>query len=145
MVKHLQFRRLVWLTLFLGLAFGGWGFRLLQLQVLRHDELSSLAQRNTQRTFRLEPRRGDILDARGNLLATSVFVKTVCADWNFIGNRLPEVAHAVAPLLQLDEAGLVKHLEARLLRKNSKGETITNSCVVLKQKVTAETWERLQQ
>lgn len=145
MAKQLQFRRLVWLTLVLGLAFVGLGFRLLQLQVLRHDELSNLAQRNTQRTFRLEPRRGDILDARGNLLATSVFVKTVCADWNFMGDRVREVAHAVAPVLQLDEAGLVKFLESRRLRKNSKGETITNAYVVLKNKVSAETWERVQQ
>lgn len=145
MAKQLQFKRLVWLAVFLGVAFVGLGVKLLSLQVLRHDELSGLAQRNTQRTFRLEPRRGDILDARGNLLATSVFVKTVCADWNFIGNRLPEVAHAIAPLLQLDEAGLVKFLESRRLRKNSRGETITNAYVVLKNKVSAETWERVQQ
>ena len=145
MAKQLQFKRLIWLAAFLGVAFVGLGVKLLSLQVLRHDELSGLAQRNTQRTFRLEPRRGDILDARGNLLATSVFVKTVCADWNFIGNRLPEVAHAVAPVLQLDETGLVKFLESRRLRKNSHGETITNAHVVLKNKVSAETWERLQQ
>lgn len=145
MVKQLQFKRLFWLALLLVFGFAGLGLRLGSLQVLRHEELSNLAQRNTQRTFCLEPRRGDILDAKGNLLATSVFVKTVAADWNFIGPRVREVAHAVAPVLGLDEAGLVQFLESRRLRKNSKGETVTNAFVVLKNKVSAETWERLQQ
>jgi len=145
MVKQLQFKRLFWLALLLVFGFAGLGLRLGSLQVLRHEELSNLAQRNTQRTFSLEPRRGDILDAKGNLLATSVFVKTVAADWNFIGPRVREVAHAVAPVLGLDEAGLVQFLESRRLRKNSKGETVTNAFVVLKNKVSAETWERLQQ
>ena len=45
-------------------AFAGLGYRLVDLQVLRHDELASLAQQNTQREFLLSPRRGDILDAQ---------------------------------------------------------------------------------
>jgi cell division protein FtsI/penicillin-binding protein 2 len=68
---------LVLLALLLGVGFAGLAYRLVDLQVLRHDELSIKAQRNTQREVLLEPRRGDILDAKGNLLATSVFVKTV--------------------------------------------------------------------
>ena len=75
MAKRLQYRRLVWLALLLCLAFAGLGYRLVDLQVLRHEELSAKAQQNTQREFLLEPRRGDILDAKGNLLATSVLVK----------------------------------------------------------------------
>ena len=35
----------------------------------------------------------------GNLLATSIFVKTVCADPSLIGNRVPEIARVLAPLL----------------------------------------------
>ncbi len=80
MAKKLQFKRLLWLTLLLAAAFAGLGYRLVDLQVLRHDELAREARSNTQYTYRLEPRRGDILDCNGNLLATSVFVKTVCAD-----------------------------------------------------------------
>ena len=52
----------------------------MDLQVLRHDELTQLAQDNTQREYWQAPRRGDILDVNGNILATSVSVKTVCAD-----------------------------------------------------------------
>src|SRR5260370_31354357 len=98
MAKKLQFRRLFMLTLVLGLAFAGLGYRLVDIQVLRHDELSSKAQQNTQREFFLEPLRGDIFDCKGNLLATSIFVKTVCADPVLVGNQQSVVARAVAPL-----------------------------------------------
>src|SRR3990172_7824956 len=80
MAKRMQYRRLLVLVLLLGAAFAGLGYRLVDLQVVRHDELAAKAAQNTQREFLREPRRGDILDAKGNLLATSVFVKTVCAD-----------------------------------------------------------------
>ena len=106
MAKQLQYRRLVLLALLLGVAFAGLGYRLVDLQVLRYEELSAKARDNTRREFLLEPRRGDILDAKGNLLATSVFVKTVCADPALIGNRQAEVARAVAPLLQVSESEL---------------------------------------
>src|SRR5580698_758197 len=113
MVKQLQFKRLLALTVLLAAAFIGLGYRLVDLQVLRHDELSKEAQKNTQYTFRLEPRRGDIFDCKGNLLATSTFVKTVCADPSLIGDRAPDVARALAPLLQLNPADLEKRLAPR--------------------------------
>src|SRR5215475_9724309 len=106
MPKQLHLKRLFFLTLLLLAAYAGLGYRLVDLQVLQHDVLASEAADNTQYTCRLEPRRGDIVDARGNLLATSIFVKTVCADPTLITNRWAEVAHVVAPLLQLSEADL---------------------------------------
>src|SRR5438067_2625991 len=110
MVKRLQYRRLLMLALLLAAAFAGLGYRLVDLQVVRHDELSVKAQQNTQQDLQLEPRRGDILDAKGNLLATSIFVKTVCADPSLLGNRQAEVAHVLAPFLQKSEAQLVQQL-----------------------------------
>jgi cell division protein FtsI/penicillin-binding protein 2 len=143
MAKRLQFRRLLLLAVLLGAAFAGLGYRLVDLQVVRHDELIAKAQQNTQRVFLREPRRGDILDAKGNLLATSVFVKTVCADPALVGNRQAEVARALAPLLQMNEAELCQRLLPRL-RQNDKGGTVTNHYVVLKRKVPVETWEKIQ-
>src|SRR5215475_1974080 len=102
MAQRLQVRRLMWLALLLCLAFAGLGYRLVDLQLLRHEQLSAKAQQNTQREFLLEPRRGDILDVKGNPLATSILVKTICADPVLIGNRQAEVAHTLAPLLQMD-------------------------------------------
>src|SRR5215470_549279 len=121
MAKQLQYRRVLALALVLAAAFAGLGYRLVDLQVMRHDELSAVAQKGTQREWLLEPRRGDILDAKGNLLATSIFVKTVAANPAQLGNRYPEVAHALAPLLQLSEAELLQRLTPRV-RLNEKGE-----------------------
>ena len=80
MAKRLQFRRLLTLAALLTLAFAGLGYRLVDLQVLRHEELGKKAQQNTEHKFFLESHRGDILDIKGNILATSINVKTVCAD-----------------------------------------------------------------
>jgi cell division protein FtsI/penicillin-binding protein 2 len=143
MAKQLVYRRLVVLALLLGLAFAVLAYRLVDLQVLRYQELSVKARHNTHREYLLEPRRGDIVDAKGNLLATSAFVKTVCADPALIGNRQAEVARAVAPLLQLSEGELLQRLTPRLVR-NTNGATTTNHYVVLKRKVQAETWKKIQ-
>src|ERR1039457_6972413 len=113
MNNKLQFRRAVLLLGFLGAAFAGLGYRLGDLQVVRHAELGALAEHNTQREFREAPRRGDILDAGGNILATSVPVKTICADPSLIGNQPAAVAHVLAPLLQLNEAALVQKITPR--------------------------------
>jgi cell division protein FtsI/penicillin-binding protein 2 len=145
MTKRLQFKRVLLLLAVLGLAFAGLGYRLVDLQVLRHDELAKLAQDNTQREFRQAPRRGDILDAHGNLLATSVPVKMVCANPSLIGNQQAVVARALAPLLQMSEAALYPKLFPRV-SKNAKGETVTNNLhyVRLQKNVPDETWQRIQ-
>jgi cell division protein FtsI/penicillin-binding protein 2 len=113
------------------------------LQWLRHDELAALAQQNTGLQYFREPRRGSILDAHGNLLATSIFVKTVCADPVLIGNQRAVVAHTLAPLLHLNEADLYQRLLPRA-RQNDKGEMVTNRYVVLRRKVRDETWQEIQ-
>ena len=133
------------LTLVVCAAFASLGYRLVDLQLLRHDELAKLAQDNTQHEFRQPPRRGNILDAHGNLLATSVPVKTVCADPSLIGNQQAVVAHTLAPLLQMGESELSQKLFPRI-SKNEKGETVTNNLhyVRLKKYVPEETWQKIQ-
>ncbi|MGA9777968.1 MAG: penicillin-binding protein 2 [Verrucomicrobiia bacterium] len=143
MIKQLQLRRMLLLLALLGLAFAGLGYRLVDLQLLRHDELAALAQQNTEFEFFREPRRGSILDAHGNLLATSIFVKTVCADPGLIGNQQATVARTLAPLLQMSEADLYQRLLPRV-RQNEKNETVTNRYVVLRHKVRDETWQEIQ-
>lgn len=143
MKKQKQYWRLLGLGLALGLGFVGLGFRLVDVQVLRHDELRALAVQNTEREYLNEPRRGDILDAKGNLLATSVQVKTVCADPVLIGTNQVLLARTLAPLLELGEGPLIQALSPRLVQ-NSKGEAVTNRFVRLKRKVPVETWEKIQ-
>jgi cell division protein FtsI/penicillin-binding protein 2 len=115
------------------------------LQVLRHDELSKLAHEDMQREYWQAPRRGDILDTHGNLLATSIPVMTVCADPSLIGNQQAIVAHALAPLLQMDEAAISQKLLPHI-SKDEKGELVTNNLhyVRLQKNVSADTWQQIQ-
>jgi hypothetical protein len=124
MTKKLQYRRVLALTLLVCAVFAGLAGRLVYLQVFRHDELAKLAQDNTQREFREAPRRGDILDAHGNLLATSIPVKTVCADPSLIGTQQVAVAHALAPLLQMSEGELYPKLFVRVSKGAKRSRTI---------------------
>jgi cell division protein FtsI/penicillin-binding protein 2 len=144
MTNKQQIRRTLLLLLFLGAAFGGLGYRLVDLQVLRHDELSAKAEQNTQREFWQAPRRGDILDVNGNILATSVAVKTICADPSLIGSFQPVVARALAPLLQVNESDLAQRLTPHVYR-DAKGQLYTNGLhyVRLAKNVPDETWQRI--
>ncbi len=143
MGKRLQFSRLIGLAAVLALAFAGLGYRLVDLQVIRHQELTEIARRNTQLIYLREARRGDILDARGNLLATCIPVERVCADPPFILGYQAQVAHALAPLLNKSEEELCQRLQPRL-RKNKEGQTITNQYVVLQHQVPLKTWAKIQ-
>jgi len=150
MAKQLQLKRLLLLVALVCLAFVCLGYRLIDLQVLRHEELSARAQQNTQREFLLEPRRGDILDAKGNTLASSMFVKTVCADPFLIGTNQVEVARAVAPLLGMTEPDFLQRLQPKARGADS-APPATNRTVapkryaVLKRKVSTDTWEKIRQ
>ena len=121
-------------------AFLGLGYRLVDLQVQQHDQLSDTARGNTTRTVIVQPRRGDIFDSNGNKLATSRFVKTICADPVMIGRHYPAVARALAPVLGMNVRDLEDRLKPRLIRTPS-GVTKPNRYVRLKRKVLPEVFE----
>ena len=58
------------------LLLAGWAVaiegRLAYLQLIRHAEMSVLAENQQTRTIETAPKRGDILDRNGNVLACSV-------------------------------------------------------------------------
>jgi cell division protein FtsI/penicillin-binding protein 2 len=137
-----QLARTVAMLALVVLAFIGLGLRLLDLQLWRHAELGALAEKGSQEKIPQAARRGDILDVNGNLLATTVPVKTVCANPSLLGNQQVAVAHALAPLLQMNEADLFQKLQPRLI-KNSKGQMVTNQYAVLQRKVSDETWQEI--
>ena len=144
MSSQSQFTRALVLLAVLAIGFVVIAARLVDLQVVRHAELSRRVQENTQRELVQVPRRGDILDVNANVLATSVPVKTICADPSLIGSFQPLVAHALAPFLKMDEALLVKKLTPTLTR-NAKGELDTNGLhyVRLAKNVPEETWQKM--
>lgn len=131
------------MALLLVVAFAGLGYRLVDLQVVRHDDLSREAAGRRESTVIRPSRRGDILDARGNVLATSLFVKTVCADPSLIGTNQAIVARAIAPLLGMSEADLAQKLQVRTYRDKT-GKEQTDKYVPLKRKVTLDEWEKIQ-
>lgn len=146
MINRLQLKRAVLLLILMSAAFAGLGYRLVDLQLLRHDELARLEQENTQREYWQPPRRGDIFDTHDNILATSVPVKTVCADPSLIGDQQAVVARALAPLLQMPEADLYQRLFCHVSR-DAKGEIVTNNLhyVRLQHDVPEQTWQKIQE
>jgi len=131
------------MTALLALALCGLGWRLVNLQVLRHEELKTLAERNTVRTIPRQPMRGQILDCRGNLLATSIPAKTICADPSLIGRAAADVARALAPILQTNESYLADRLAPRFQVEN--GKTNVDKYVVLKRKAGTDVWDKARQ
>jgi cell division protein FtsI/penicillin-binding protein 2 len=144
MAKRLQFAKLLFIGVLLIAAFAGLGYRLVDIQYLRHDELSAKAESNTKREFVFAPRRGDILDCKGNVLATCTTAKTICADPSLMNDRQAEIiARALAPLLQVNDRTLYQRLAARA-RVNDKGRTNLIQYVRLQQRVPLETWQKIQ-
>lgn len=143
MAQTLNCRRLLAMAVLLAIAFVTLGYRLVDLQVVQHDQLRKQAERNTHQTLILQPRRGDIRDRRGNVLASSVFVKTVCADPTLIGGYQVEVARVLSPLLDLSESNLVERLEVRTF-VDEHHQTRPDRYVVLKRKVASDVWEKIQ-
>ncbi|HSP15945.1 MAG TPA: penicillin-binding transpeptidase domain-containing protein [Thermoanaerobaculia bacterium] len=83
--------------------------RLIQIQIVRHDEYTNRAMRQQERTLDLSPVRGAILDARGRVLAESVAAESIYADPQAITNRRA-VAAKLSPILDIP----AREIEARL-------------------------------
>jgi cell division protein FtsI/penicillin-binding protein 2 len=128
----------------LALGFAGLGGWLGWLQLGQHERFTKIAEANLEQKLSRPPRRGKILDARGNPLATSEPVKTVCADPSLIGGHYPLVAGTLAPLLQLKEAPLREQLRPRLVT-NARHKLVTNAYVVLRGKVPLPQWQQVTQ
>jgi cell division protein FtsI/penicillin-binding protein 2 len=82
-------------SIVLTLAFTVFSYRLIQLQVGRHDEYAQLAARKHVDRVTIHGRRGIIEDVRGEILAGNEPVKTVIADGALIKNPV-EVASILA-------------------------------------------------
>ncbi len=130
------------LSILLVIAFCGLGYRLVDLQVQRHPRLLKEAQRNTDQVELLNPRRGDIRDIRGKLLATSLPAKTVFADPAFIGEYRSDIARAIAPHLRMSEWTIFDSLKpaVRMRTNDNVVSLVTNRYVVLERKVPVERW-----
>ena len=84
-------RLLVGITLF-GLWAAGIEARLVHMQVIQHETLVARAERQQNRSITLHPKRGEILDREGRVLAYSVDADTIYAVPTDIDNPVATVA-----------------------------------------------------
>jgi cell division protein FtsI/penicillin-binding protein 2 len=134
-------RRLVVLTIILGLCFVGLGCRLADLQWARHDEFARTAEEQQEHVYYREAPRGDIRDHRGNLLATSIPVKRVCVDPSIMKVHHAEIARFVAPLMNTNETALLNAFTRT--RVNEEGKVVPAQYAVLRNKVPVDDWEKI--
>ena len=99
--------------------------RLVQLQVVQHDELEARARRHQQQRIPLEAVRGNIVDRNGQLLAYSVDAKSIIADPSLVENP-KQTAAAVCAALGDCTGRERRDLEAKL-SKDSRYEVIRRS------------------
>lgn len=144
LIHAMQIRRLSFFAGCLITGFIALAVHLVDLQIFRHERLLEAARRNTERTVVRHPKRGDIRDVRGNLLATSKIVHNICADPDVIGTNYVTVARAIAPLLEMPEDEVAKLLEPRK-RITASGVEVPVQWVRLKRKLEFEKWQEIQQ
>ena len=143
MGKQLQHKRLLLLFGALVIGFTLLGLKLVHLQAWRHEELRVLAQENTVSKRRIPARRGNIMDVRGNLFASSTMVKNICADPVLIGNKQADVARAIAPILGMKEAEVYQKLLPGTFVKDGRTNVVRYSRI--KKEVPFDTWVKVQQ
>jgi cell division protein FtsI (penicillin-binding protein 3) len=93
----LRNRTLIFAALLAG-AFLGLLGRLAHLQVVKHDELSKLAENQHAKTIPLSPKRGPIVDRTGQMLAVSAKAESLYALTSRVEDR-DQLAARLAPLL----------------------------------------------
>lgn len=81
---------------------GGWTFaveaRLVHLQVVRHQDMAAMAVKQQKREIKLIPKRGDIVDRHGQMLAYSVDGEALVADPNEIDDPAATAAQVCQAL-----------------------------------------------
>ena len=132
--------RVMILVSLITVGYVGLGVRLVDIQVLQHGKHAAHALDNTRRRIVHASRRGDILDIRGTVLATSRIAKTVCADPSLMGVHQQLVARAISPFLGGDADRLAERMQRRVYM-DAKGRRREDKHVVLKRKVPLEEWQ----
>ena len=142
MITNVHRGRVIFLVSLITAGYVALGVRLVDIQVFQHKKHAAHAVDNTSRKVIHASRRGDILDSRGTVLATSRIAKTVCADPSLIGTNQLLIARAIAPILGADVISLANRMERRVYL-DSLGRQRDDRHVVLKRKVLLEDWQKI--
>jgi cell division protein FtsI (penicillin-binding protein 3) len=124
--------------LFSGFAVLEW--RLIHLQILRHEELEEKAEDYRFTTRAEQSWRGQIQDRNGIQLALTVPVKDVYADLEVWTNRVESLARIVAPLLGMDQVGLTQRVRQSLNAHNDSPADRGPGVLLLKRGITPTEW-----
>lgn len=140
MWRSFQYRRLWVLESLLVLGFGWAVFRLYQLQIARHAELTGKARRLTELGQPLVPWRGDILARDGTVLATTVPVESVYLDLALCADRVDTVCQVAADLLSLKPREVLSRVLNGLLTVMRKEREAPAGAVRLRRNVLPAEW-----
>ncbi len=108
--------------------------RLIQLQIVQHNEYKKLAVHQQEKTLELQAPRGTIVDRMGQRLAISLPAESVCVDPLRIPD-LPMAADILSKILIIDANDL--------LARMSEAAATKHGFVWVKRKVSAEESQRL--
>ncbi|OGA98621.1 MAG: penicillin-binding protein 2 [Burkholderiales bacterium RIFCSPHIGHO2_12_FULL_69_20] len=95
--------RLLAAAFFVLLCFGLLGWRLVVLQVVRHDELAERAESNRTAVVPVVPNRGLILDRNGVVLATNYSAYTLEITPSRVSGELDAVIDSLAQVLRIEQ------------------------------------------
>lgn len=96
----------------LSLVISGYSARLIYLQITKHNEFTALAAQKHSIRQIIHARRGQILDANGEILATDLPTKTVIADGSLIKDPAA-LAKIAAPFLDIPPAELANKFRTK--------------------------------
>lgn len=135
-------RRVLWIcrvALIWALVIAG---RLVQLQVIKHEDFVAAARSQHHRAFITPPDRGEITDRTGHPLAISVRTRTAAINPQLVRNPT-FFAGLIAPILGLDASALAQRIEQMQNLPNVKNSG--RSYLELKRHISAAEEQRLRQ
>jgi cell division protein FtsI (penicillin-binding protein 3)/stage V sporulation protein D (sporulation-specific penicillin-binding protein) len=139
--------RIVVLAVGIFLCFGGVGVRLLFLHVIDRDQLVRYIDKARRQVIEEKARRGDILDARGNVLATSHTLVVVGVDPQMLRKEDEAKWPELATLLNLPLAELKKTLLTKARPTQADDDTSDAELDIrwakLSENVTENTYEQI--
>ena len=126
------------------ITFCSLGGRLVYLQVFRSNDFSEFADGARKNVVKIKARRGDIVDRKGNLLATTRSVVNVGLDpHSVIAEDLSKVG-TLAELLKIEPRVIIEAVEKKVRVTNEPNKSVSKvRWVKLKEEVDEDTYQKI--
>lgn len=136
-------KRIFVVSLLLGLAFTGFSWRLIYLQVGRHEYYLAKAEEKHVARKPIHARRGMIQDVNGEVLAQDEPMKVVVADGSLLENH-EAVAEVLSSELAMDRGSVLAKLKTRRVSKEKGVEADPSRYIVIHRKVPEDVAGRIE-